>query len=59
MHNVGKMDQHVWREQCDQICHFGKSLQIFGKFLTVYFLLGKLLSPLRQICDFFGLFSLL
>ena len=29
--------------------HFGKTLQVFGKFLTVYFLFGKVLSLLLQI----------
>ena len=28
----------------------------FGKFLTVYFLFGKMLSLLWQICDIIGLF---
>ena len=36
--------------------HFGKSLQVFGKFLTVYFLFGKMLSLLWQICDIIGLY---
>ena len=35
--------------------HFGKNLQAFGKFLTVYLLFGKILSLLRQICDIIGL----
>ena len=35
--------------------HFGKSLQVFGKFLTVYFLFGKMLILLWQICDIIGL----
>ena len=35
--------------------HFGKSLQVFGKFLMVYFLLGKRLSILWQICYIIGL----
>ena len=30
--------------------HFGKSLPVFGKFLTVYILSGKILSWLWQIC---------
>ena len=34
---------------------FGKSLHTFGKILTVYFLFGKMLSLLRQICDIIGL----
>ena len=35
--------------------HFGKSFPVFGKFLTVYFLFGKILSWLWQICDVIGL----
>ena len=35
--------------------HFGKSLQVLGKFLIVYFLFGKMLSLLWQICDIIGL----
>ena len=35
--------------------HFAKSLQVFGKFLTVYFLFGNMLSHLWQICDIIGL----
>ena len=35
--------------------HFVKSLQVFGNFLTVYFLFGKMLSLLWQICDIIGL----
>ena len=31
--------------------HFGKSLQVFGKFLLVYFFFGKMVSILWQICD--------
>ena len=31
--------------------HFCKSLQVFGKLLTVYFLFGKMLSILWEICD--------
>ena len=38
-----------------KFCHFGKKLQVFGKFLKVYFLFGKMLSILWQICDIFGL----
>ena len=35
---------------------FGKSLQVlFGKFLTVYFLFGKMQSTLWQICVIIGL----
>ena len=35
--------------------HFIKNLQIFYKILTVYFLFGKMLSILWQICDIIGL----
>ena len=35
--------------------HFGKSLQVLGKFLIVYFLFGKMLTLLWQICDIIGL----
>ena len=38
-----------------KIRHFDKSLQVFGKILTVYFLFGKTLSILCQICDIIGL----
>ena len=37
------------------ISAISKSLQVFGKFLTVYFLFGKVLSLLWQICDIIGL----
>ena len=37
------------------VARFGKSLQVFGKFLTVYLLIGKMLSLLYQICDIIGL----
>ena len=35
--------------------HFGKTLKVVSKFLTVYFLSGKMLSLLWQICDNIGL----
>ena len=35
--------------------HFGNSVQVFGNFLTVYFLFGKMLSLLWQTCDIIGL----
>ena len=42
--------------QCDQIWqNFDKSLKVFCKFLMIYFLLGKMLSLLRQISDIIGL----
>ena len=31
--------------------HFGISLKVLSKFLTVYFLFGKMLSLLWQTCD--------
>ena len=34
---------------------FGKNLQVFGNFLTIYLLFGKMLSLLCQICDIIGL----
>ena len=40
----------VWPDSA-KFCHFGKSLQVFGYFLTVYFLFGKILSLLWQNCD--------
>ena len=44
----------VWPDLA-KFCHFGKSLQVFGKFLTVYFLFGKMLSILWQIWDIIGI----
>ena len=44
----------VWPD-LGKICHFGKSLQVFGKFLAAYSLFGKMLSLLWQICDIIGL----
>ena len=38
-----------------EISPFGKNLLALGKFLTVYFLFGKMLSLLWQICDIIGL----
>ena len=35
--------------------HFGKSFQVFCKILAIYFLFGKKLSLLWQICDVIGL----
>ena len=35
--------------------HFGKSLQVFGQFLTVCICFGKMLSLLWQIWDIIGL----
>ena len=37
-------------------CHFGKTMQVFGKFLAVIFLFGKMLSLLWQIWYIIGLF---
>ena len=44
----------VWLD-LEKFRQFGKSLQVFGKILTVYFLFGKMLCLLWQICDIFGL----
>ena len=44
----------VWPDLA-KFCHFGKSLLVFSKFLTVYFLFGKMLSLLWQTCEIFGL----
>ena len=44
--------------QCDQIWRnfaTGKILQVFGSFLTVYLLFGKILSIIWQICEIIGL----
>ena len=38
----------------DKNSPLGKSLEVFGKFLTVYFLFGKMLSLLWQTCDIIG-----
>ena len=45
----------VHRAVWPDLTKFRKSLQIFGKFLTVLFLLCKLLSLLWKIYDIFGL----
>ena len=46
-------------QECDQIWRnfttLAKKLQVFGKFLTVYFLCGKMLCLLWQICAIIGL----
>ena len=43
------------RQQCDHIWqNFTNLAKVFGKFLTVYLLFGKMLSLLWQICDTFG-----
>ena len=45
--------------QCDQIwrnfVNLVKLYESFGKFLTVHFLSGKMLSLLWQICEIIGL----
>ena len=46
--------QTVWADLA-KFCHFGKRLQVFGKFLTIYCLFGKMLRLLLQICDIIGL----
>ena len=45
--------QAMWPDLA-KIRHFGKS-QVFCNSLTVYFLFGKMLSILCQICDIIGL----
>ena len=49
--NVGNVGMVVSVTSFVKFRHFGKSLQVFDKFLAVYFLFGKMLSLLRQICD--------
>ena len=49
------LEMHLVWPDLVKFRHFGKSLQVFGKFLTVYFLFGKMLSTLWQICDIIGL----
>ena len=46
--------QAVWPD-LEKFRHFGKILQAFGKFFTVYFLFGRMLSLIWQICDIIGL----
>ena len=48
----------VWPDLA-KFCRFRKSLQVFGKFLTVYFLFGTVLNLLWQICDIIGLIFIL
>ena len=47
-------------DQCDRIWRkfatLAKVYKYLAKFLTVYFLFGKMLSLLRHICDIIGLF---
>ena len=44
------MRQPMWPDLA-KFRHFGKSLKVFGTVLMVYFLFGKMLSVLWQICD--------
>ena len=44
----------VWRDLA-KFRHFGKSLRVFGKFVTFYFIFGEILSSLWQICVIIGL----
>ena len=48
----------VWPD-LEKFRQFGKTLQVFGKFLTVHFLFGKILSLLWQICVIIGLVFIL
>ena len=48
--------------QCDQIWRNFATLakvKVFGKFQTVYFLFGKMLSPILQICKIVGLICII
>ena len=51
-----KFEKQDQRTDLVKFHHFGKSLQVLGNFLTVFFLFGKMLSLLWQICDLIGLF---
>ena len=53
IHSCSSSSSNVTR--FGKIRHFGESLQIFGQFLTVYLLFGKMLNLLWQICDIIGL----
>ena len=44
----------VWPDLA-KFCHFDKSLQVFGKFLKVNILFGKMLSLFWRICEIVGL----
>ena len=46
--------QAVWPDMA-KFCHYGKTWQVFSKYLTVYFLFGKMLSLLWQIWYIIGL----
>ena len=48
----------VWPD-LGKFCHFGKILQVFGVFWAVYFLFGKMLSLLWQICYIIGHIALI
>ena len=48
----------VWPDLA-KFCHFGKILQVFGVFWAVYFLFGKMLSLLWQICYIIGHIALI
>ena len=46
--------RQVWPDLA-KLCHFGKILLVFSNFLKVYFLFGKMLSLLWQLCFILGL----
>ena len=48
----------VWQD-VGKFRHFGNILQVFVKFLTVYFLFGKIANLFWQICFISGLIFLL
>ena len=52
--NIVLCSRAVWPDSA-KFRHFGKSSQVFGKCLTVYFLFGKMLSILWQTWDISGL----
>ena len=38
-----------------KFCHLGKTLKVFGKYLTIYFWFGKMMNLHWKICDIIGL----
>ena len=50
---LSKIDRVVWPDLA-KFRHFGKTLEVFGKFFTIYFLFGKMLCQLRQIYYIIG-----
>ena len=52
-HHILPTSSPVWLDLA-KICTFYNILQVFGKFFMVYFLFGKMLSLLWQICYTIG-----